>query len=331
MYQAMTSSPEAVDRTLRAYSKKHRVYVFREFLLETYGDYLNRSIEPESATGRPIVLDVAGGKGDLSWLLRNVDGWESVVADPRRTLDRIVRTVEFLKERPEECAVRAVRDRHTYQPIAALMPQLQAKDYCLTSPMHLRIFVDQDLMDALRASLLCLSRQQDPHGIWNVYWEKAVRRTQGFVTPTGKNDVVALNNNSNDNRSVTEGDRALQVLLQTRLVLGFHPDQATDYCFELAALLQVPVCVVPCCVFPSEFPHRLFIPAASGTAADEIDKPTQTERSNSDNMDSGSSEKVVKYHHLIQYLRQQYPQLLMDTLPFIGTTTARNIVLYTLP
>ena len=128
MYQeVMTSSPEAVelqarDRSLRAYSKKHRVYVFREFLLETYGDYLNRCAD----TSRPIVLDVAGGKGDLSWLLRNVDDWEAVVVDPRRTLDRIVRSVEFLKERPEECAVRAVRDQHTYQPIAALMPQLQA-------------------------------------------------------------------------------------------------------------------------------------------------------------------------------------------------------------
>ena len=32
-----------------------------------------------------VVLDVAGGKGDLAWLLANADGADAVVADPRLT------------------------------------------------------------------------------------------------------------------------------------------------------------------------------------------------------------------------------------------------------
>ena len=326
----MTASPTADgssqkrDRSLRSYSKKHRVYVFREFLLETYGDYLSRN---DTTTGQPIVLDVAGGKGDLSWLLCNVDDWKSVVVDPRRTVDRIARSVEFLKDQPEECALRALRDKDTYQPIAALMPQLRAKNYCLTSPAHLRIFVDSELIDTLRTVLKPQLKQQDPTTVWTKYWNNAVQRSEGFVTPTGKNDVVSLEDHSSSNASsaniIMDADRALEAILQTRLVLGFHPDQATDYCFELAALLQVPVCVVPCCVFPSEFPHRTLIRTSDGGGDNQA--------AQSSNSSENSSTPVEKYDELIQYLRQQYPEILMETLPFVGTTTARNIVLYTLP
>lgn len=314
------------DRSLRAYSKKHRVYVFREFLIETYGDYLRQ--EASASSSQPVVLDVAGGKGDLSWLLHNVDDWKAVVVDPRRTVDRIVRSVQFLRERPDECATRAVRHKHTYQPIAALMPQLQAKGYNMKSPTHLRLFVDRELVETLRSVLVLLKKtqqnkndeitidvddkQSNHRALWRNYWEKAMRRSEKYVTPTGKNDVVSLEEHSSTNNTINDAAEALKVILQTRLVLGFHPDQATDYCFELAALLQVPVCVVPCCVFPSEFPHRQL------RCCDEYDR-------------SNNTRSVEKYHHLLQYLRQEYPETLTAELPFAGTTTARNIVLYTLP
>jgi hypothetical protein len=59
----------------RAFSRKNRVHVMRTFLLETYhGRFLNKG---------DIVLDVAGGKGDLSWLFKNIDGLDSIVVDPR--------------------------------------------------------------------------------------------------------------------------------------------------------------------------------------------------------------------------------------------------------
>jgi len=333
---AAPAAGEAPDRSLRAYSKKHRVYVFREFLIETYGDYLQQEAASSSST-QPVVLDIAGGKGDLSWLLQNVDDWNSVVVDPRRTIDRIERSVHFLRERPEECATRAVRHEHTYQPIAALMPQLQAKDYRMKSPTHLRLFVDQELVETLRSVLLLLQKtkafgQDDEitsehdsrsnnqstsyQTVWSNYWDKAMRRSEKFVTPTGKNDVVSLEEHNSTTNTIQDAEQALEVLLQTRLVLGFHPDQATDYCFELASLLQVPVCVVPCCVFPSEFPHRQL----------RCDDDSCCESSS-----NSESKSVEKYHDLLQYLRQEYPDALTATLPFVGTNTARNIVLYTLP
>jgi hypothetical protein len=135
--------------SIRALSRKNRVHVMRTFLLETYlhnnnrgCHYLNRG---------DIVLDVAGGKGDLSWLLKNIDGLDSIVVDPRvmsthshilryatlpffvpqviyHVLFHIValaahfdRSIEFLGSNPDEAQRRAIPGLTTYQPLAALL------------------------------------------------------------------------------------------------------------------------------------------------------------------------------------------------------------------
>ena len=40
------------------------------------------------------------------------------------------------------------------------------------------------------------------------------------------------------------------------LIVGMHPDQATEPIVETAEKLGVPFCMVPCCVFPKLFPTR---------------------------------------------------------------------------
>ena len=78
-----------------------------------------------------IVLDVAGGKGDLSWLLKNVDGLESIVLDPWKPdpnsvsrNERMVRSIEYLRKNPEETKTRSVPGLLTFQPLAGLLPRL---------------------------------------------------------------------------------------------------------------------------------------------------------------------------------------------------------------
>lgn len=81
----MTSAPrhEAASApavpALPAVPQRERVFAFRDFVLRRFGP----QIFTESA--RLPVLDVAGGKGDLSWLLKNADGLDAVVVDPRVT------------------------------------------------------------------------------------------------------------------------------------------------------------------------------------------------------------------------------------------------------
>ena len=53
--------------------QRERVFAFRDFVLRHF-----------AAPAAPV-LDVAGGKGDLSWLLKNADGLDAIVVDPRVT------------------------------------------------------------------------------------------------------------------------------------------------------------------------------------------------------------------------------------------------------
>jgi hypothetical protein len=46
------------------------------------------------------------------------------------------------------------------------------------------------------------------------------------------------------------------VLARVSLIIGFHPDEATEPIVEYALRARLPVAVVPCCVFGRLFPDR---------------------------------------------------------------------------
>jgi hypothetical protein len=269
----------------RAFSRKNRVFVFRQFLLDTYGGY--GLLSPGA-----VVLDVAGGKGDLSWILLNADDLVSIVVDPRVTKNHLLRSVEYLRSHPEEIQERAIPDRPTHQPLAALMTTLQHKD--LFQPRHFRILVDADLVQAMR---LVKAHPDTAEILWKAYWENALARGLEASTLGYAEDKCVVDH------QVVDSMHALNLISQCRLVVGFHPDQATDYCIDLALALGVPFCVVPCCVFPSEFTHR--------------------------RLEDGSI--VRDYADLLQYLKDKSPGVKMANLRFHETITAKSIVLYTLP
>ena len=83
------------ENSTRAHSKKHRVYVFRDFLHDNFQSIMTRD------TDSTLILDVAGGRGDLSWILYNIDGIDSIIADPRIPSHRsLVKSVNFLLNHP---------------------------------------------------------------------------------------------------------------------------------------------------------------------------------------------------------------------------------------
>ena len=267
----------------RALSRKNRVFIFREFLVDTYGEYLSKG---------STVLDVAGGKGDLSWLLTNVDGFDSVVADPRITKQiHLIRSVDFLRRNPLEAERRAVPGLPTFQPLAKVMPQLKDTE-TFAKPRHLRLLVDQDLVNAVAEYLRTKSMED-----WKKYWlrasEKALQtQTLGYEEPS----------DSSVNQ-IIDPTLALHIILDIRLVIAFHPDQATEAAVDLALALSVPFCVVPCCVFPAEFAWRK-------------------------NLDGT---RLRTYHQLLDYLLRKSRDVCQAYLNFPFTETSKNIVLYTLP
>jgi hypothetical protein len=281
----VTTSVPPVAPSIRGASRKNRVYVFREFIHQTYGSYLKEG---------SVVLDTAGGKGDLSWLLRNMDGLDSVVVDPRVTKSQhILRSIQYLREHPEQAKERAIPNRLTYQPLAALLPLLGGREK-FDSPRHLRLLVDEDLVAAIRY----YKKNQEDMDRWEEYWKRATKKAVD-AQPLGYKEETAMDDETSTIENALEG---LRTILSTKLVLGFHPDQATDPALDLALLLGVPYCIVPCCVFPREFPHRKLV--------------------------DGS--RVRNYSELVHYLQEKYKPK-KDKLPFHFTETSKNLVLYSLP
>ena len=75
------------------------------------------------------------------------------------------------------------------------------------------------------------------------------------------------------------------------LIVGLHPDEATDAIVDLALRFNKPFAVVPCCVFTRLFPER----------RTKIGDP------------------VSRYEDLLDYLSNKAPDsIIMTTLPFRG-------------
>eukprot|EP00929_Paragymnodinium_shiwhaense_P014384 TRINITY_DN12228_c0_g1_i2.p1 TRINITY_DN12228_c0_g1~~TRINITY_DN12228_c0_g1_i2.p1 ORF type:complete len:259 (+),score=52.91 TRINITY_DN12228_c0_g1_i2:77-853(+) len=210
---------------------RDRVAVFRQFVLENF-------LAP---TG--TVLDVAGGKGDLSWLLVNADRLDAVVVDPRPTDHRkISRTALWYWQRrdnPEE--QQAGQERQALATMGLAPP--------FVAPKHLRLFFDRDMLAALQCSAATSGEASHEQASgWNSFWQAALERSEALEPPGHHQpkDIVA----EEASRSrVSDPAVALELFRRASLILGFHADQATEPCIDLAVQLRIPFAVCPCCVF----------------------------------------------------------------------------------
>ena len=220
------------ENSTRASSKKHRVYVLRDFLHNTYSSIL----VPNSST----ILDVAGGRGDLSWILQNIDGCNSIIADPRiPNHRRLVKSVIFLLSHPEEAKIRAVEGLPTSQPLAKLLPRLlenQGVDnngvllngicdnHCLDipSPKYLRMHIDNTLVETLKKVLV--SKEYE---VWDKYWEEERSRIGSFNNAnyggTAPKIATQIDDRANNSTQISNSRLALEVFQSLDLVVGFHP------------------------------------------------------------------------------------------------------------
>jgi hypothetical protein len=111
-----------------------------------------------------------------------------------------------------------------------------------------------------------------------------------------------LKHASNRNLAYAENDQKAQLskILHERdcsVLVGLHPDQATDPIMDIGFALNLPWVIVPCCVFPSLFTQRQLQP---------------------------SGRVVRTYDDLCEYILQRDPGVKEATLPFRG----RNRVFY---
>ncbi|TFJ85530.1 hypothetical protein NSK_003040 [Nannochloropsis salina CCMP1776] len=238
-------SPE--DKSKKAF----RAILFADWLVKTYG-------RERLAAGSGVV-DVAGGKGDVSCRLWGKHQIRCTIVDPRETQYR---------KKVRRQLLRQGRGLEGIERVQCTMPTEFGR-------------TDDKEGEGGMASLQ----------------GEGLRERQGPTTES-------------------QAERLWDILRRCSMVVGMHPDQATDVCFDAAFAFKKPVACLPCCVFAREFPHRRRPRRGGG----------------GDGACPGQGEEVETYEHLVEYLLAKpvpwaQGQSKREFLPFLG----RNQVVYWLP
>ena len=139
---------------------------------------------------------------------------------------------------------------------------------------------------------------------WNLtcmlMWKMTWKLTWTIPTPSAMTPVAM-------DASAT-ADACERVFRDCSVVVGLHPDQATDAAVDLALAFGKPFAVVPCCTYSRDFPHRRLPPGPG--------RPR-----------GGGA--VTTHAHLVEYLLAKAAPgttIERDELPFEG----KNVVVYSL-
>ena len=203
------------------------------------------------------MLDVAGGKGQLSWELVNVTGIAACVIDPRPALE-VKRSVSMWKRglwhKPVSIGFACAR----VQPPARL-PTDEPR-----MPTHLRLFFQAGIWAATDTSIAAnLARSRSAEwGVKGLHDEKegiAASSSRAAAAESVGRHGIRNASAADDAASSGVSDQVARVRRQlgaATLAVGLHPDQAAGAIIQFALSRGLPFAVVPCCVFRNEFTER---------------------------------------------------------------------------
>merc|ERR1712062_318478 len=98
-----------------------------------------------------------------------------------------------------------------------------------------------------------------------------------------------------------DAERMLDLMRHCNVVIGMHPDYATEFIVDFALKRNIPFAIMPCCVFNKSFPNRRL----------------------------KSSGKLVKqYDDFCTYLTEKHEGIKRESLTFMH---GQNTVIYWLP
>ena len=113
----------------------------------------------------------------------------------------------------------------------------------LSSPNYMRIHVDDALVNTIRNISLKKDLTDDDKILWNEYWQKESDRVQANKVYYGGTLPKQIDKERED-LQIKDPVEALSVFQSLDLIVGFHPDQATEATIDLALLLKIPFAVV---------------------------------------------------------------------------------------
>jgi len=294
-----------------------RANEFRRFIVRNFGI--------ENLSQGSGVLDIAGGKGELTFLLENLNGIKSTCIEPRSLkLRKFVRRFKFgMFHRTQTVSGRSVtRDfREGVKKCEQIrmcfkdeMIQAIVKNESETLNSLVEEAIEESKHLAWSSKGLGANEHEDGHedeiDFESRHKRKGTRKEKSLPdlnqleNENGEPEMTEaqLKHDQENKAAVCEVNDITgiaETLRNASAVVGMHPDQATGAIVDLALALNVPFAVVPCCVYHKLFPERRL-------------------------RDGG---EVNDYDALIQYLVEKDPDnIKVETLDFEG----KNKVVYSL-
>ena len=214
----------------------NRASVFRKWCVDNLGyDRMN---------GVGGVLDVAGGKGELAYELLAYGRIPNVtIVDPRPfnmfgMLKRLTRGhIDRIRRRPTSISKIIHRIAEgTDSTTTASQDPLEHVSAVLPLPAHVRCWFEYPLPSTNAESApnecpgeLELGKRKSIFASRSLYWNEELK---------SENDQVQL---------------LMKKMSSCSVVVGMHPDQATEAIVDFALCENKPFAIVPCCVFPRMF------------------------------------------------------------------------------
>ncbi|KAF9191872.1 hypothetical protein BGZ51_006592 [Haplosporangium sp. Z 767] len=202
-----------------------RAFIFCQWLVNTFGkDFLN------SGSG---VLDVAGGKGEISLFLTHMFGIRSTVVEPSMRRDKPYQRRNLLNVIRKQLDIEAGGDGQFYNRTDQALPTVRSMGPAMT-------------LSEVYGLELNVGHNQE-----SVYKERRrlkKRQEEQFVVPrlcTVLDDQFPQSHPG--------------IIESASILIGMHPDQATEPIVTMALRYNKPFAIVPCCVFAHENPHRRLV------------------------------------------------------------------------
>ncbi|KAG0287210.1 hypothetical protein BGZ98_004766 [Dissophora globulifera] len=202
-----------------------RAFIFCRWLVNTFGvDYLN------SGSG---VLDVAGGKGEISLFLTHMFGIRSTVVEPNVRRDKPYQRKNLMGVIQRQLDIESGGDGLSFKklPVLTSAPPPNDDEVVDGKEKAAAGFQESDIGESESA-------KKERRRL------KKLQRDQ-FTVPR-------LSTLLDDKFALDYGD----MLQGASILIGMHPDQATEPIVDMALKHNKPFAVVPCCVFALDNPHR---------------------------------------------------------------------------
>jgi len=234
----------------RAPRKKRSAYgptaCFRRFLLDTFGlDTL------QEGSG---VADVAGGAGTLSYELRNLNSVRSTVYDPRQPC---------FKRGKKSVSHRRRQAENGNQALLYDTAALATTTTTTTATTEIAASTTSELTNEGEGEGQLPAWAEVWFGRW--LWEGRGEMSDDGVLKDGSSrkdskevDRWHSTTTTDENERLVPLDHCdvLKSLEECSVVLGLHPDGATDAIVDFALAKGKPFAILPCCVYNKHFTSR---------------------------------------------------------------------------